>query len=262
LSVSLNLAHEQLREQQQKQYEKRLCYADLKVIASEQGLFSFLPRYLDLSTLCFDKVKNYSQFRRYVKSISRLNYLQFANFDFDRSTFLTLTINDDFIDDEKSIRYALNRVECYFRRKGIVYYIIVKELGTKTNRLHYHAILFNVSYLLIKVLRRFWRIGNIKIQEAKNSRGGVYYLVSYIKKGLNCQWSRGFFKNEILSNDVFYLVKYDKSTKQVYIDNIFNSPYVSKKDYKIFKGRLNKSEMALLINRNEKLDLRRCKGVP
>jgi hypothetical protein len=52
------------------------------------------------------------------------------------------------------------------------------------------------------------------------------------------QWSRGFFKKEILNNQVFYLVKYDRLTEKVYIDNIFNAPFISKLDYKIFQSRL------------------------
>jgi hypothetical protein len=84
-----------------------------------------------------------------------------------------------------------------------------------------------------------WRIGkDIKINEIKNINGGVYYLTSYIKKGLRLQWSREFFKKKIIRNDVFYLVKYNKLTKKVYIDNIFDAPFISKMDYKIFKNRI------------------------
>jgi hypothetical protein len=219
-------------------------------------VFLFLHSNLDISTLCAVKVKSYSQYRRFVKSVSRLNYLQFSGFNFGRCTAITLTISNDYIGNKKAIRLALNRFEDMLKRKGIFYYVIVKELGDLTYRLHYHAILFNAPKLDMLEVDKVWRIGtDIKFQEVKGVRGGVYYLVSYVKKGLNLQWSRGFFKNGVLSNGVYYLVKYNKATSSVYVDNVFNSPCISKRDYRIFKGRLNKSEMALLIKRNENLNI-------
>ena len=200
---------------------------------------------LDISTFCAVKQKTYSQHRRFIKSINRLNYLQFAGFNFGRCTSITLTISEDFIKDKKSIRCALNRFEDMLRAKAIPYYIIVKELGDLHDRQHYHVILFNAPFLDMNEVDKIWRVGSdIRFKEIKNVRGGVYYITSYIKKGLNLQWSRGFFKAGLLRNDVFYLVKYDKATRQLFINNIWNAPFITKKDYKIFKGRMTSAEMA------------------
>jgi hypothetical protein len=196
---------------------------------------------LDLSTLC----AVFSQRRRFIKSISRLDYLQWIGFNFGRCSALTLTISNDYIGDKHAIRNALNRQEDMLRRYGVRYYVIAKELGELHNREHFHAILFNAPKLDLQELDKVWRIGqDIKIKEIKNPRGGVFYITSYVKKGLNLQWSRAFFKNGLLSNGVYYLVKYDKATRQLYINNIWNAPFITKKDYDIFKGRMSSAEMA------------------
>jgi hypothetical protein len=200
---------------------------------------------LAISTLCAVKKNKYSQHRRFIKSINRLNYLQFTGFNFGRCTSLTLTISEDFIKDKKAIRNALNRVEDMLRAKAVPYYIIVKELGDLHDRQHYHVILCNAPYLDKFEVDKIWRIGtDVKLREIRNVRGGVYYITSYIKKGLNLQWSRGFFKSGYLSNSVYYLVKYDKATRELFINNVWNSPSVSKSDYQKFKGRMTSAEMA------------------
>lgn len=203
--------------------------------------FLLKDSYLDISTFCND----YSQKRRFIKTINRLNYLQFIKFNFGRCSFLTLTISNDYINDKVQIRYALIRLEGFLRRNNIHFYIIAKEKGSNTDRLHYHLILLQAPYLEIEKVFKIWRIGHIKIQEAYNSQGGVFYIVYYLKKGLNLQFSREFFKRKILNNNVYYLVKFDKITKETFIDNPFNSPSISKKDYRIFKSRLTNSEIAL-----------------
>lgn len=208
---------------------------------------------LDLPTFwgANQKTFNYSQYRRFVVSISRLNYLRYIEFDFGRCSAITFTISNDFINYSIMIRNALHRIDDYFRRLGIKFYIVAKELGEETNRLHYHYILINAPYLEPMKVSQIWNIGtDIKFKEIKNYgygvAGGVAYITNYIKKGLNLQWSRAFFKEKILSNEVYYLVDYDKKTKKVYIDNIFNASFISKKDYRIFKNKLESAKLANL----------------
>lgn len=111
------------------------------------------------------------------------------SFNFGRSTFLTLTISDDYIDDDKAIKFFRSRLERYLLAQGISFYIII-ELGDLTHRLHYHLILFNAPYFIIEELCKVWHIGNVKIQEVKNTNGTIYYLAYYIKKGLNMNFYR------------------------------------------------------------------------
>lgn len=275
MSISLNLTQEVLREGQVKEVEKRLCYADLKVIASEQGLFSLKNSSLDLSTLygvSLKRCSDYSQYRRQVKSMSRLNYLQYIGFNFGRCSAIALTINKDYIDDKKSIILALNRFERYLRRQGIDKYIIAKEQGELHRREHFHAILFDASFIPVSYemyqgyalehhlflparelrnnLDDIWRIGqDIRIKEIKNVRGGVFYICSYIKKGLNLQWSRGFFKESLLRNDVYYMLHYDKKTGFIVPDEVFGV-YITKSDYNIFKSHIPSALLARLNLKN------------
>ena len=208
--------------------------------------FLFSHSSLDLPTFCAVKKKTYSQYRRFVKSRSRLNYLQFIGFDFGRCSALTLTISNDYIGDKKAIRNALNRQEDMLRRYGIDKYIIAKEEGELHRREHFHAILFNAPKLDLQELDKVWRIGqDIKIKEIKNPRGGVFYLTSYIKKGLGLQWSRGFFKEGLLRNDVYYTLDYDKTTGIITPDKVFGA-YITKSDYFFFKSHIPSALLARL----------------
>ena len=220
------------------------------------GFFNFKNSLLDISTFCVhfenkNSIKNfgYSAYRRYIKSINRINYLQYIDFDFGRSTAITFSINEDYIDDKKAIRNALCKVEKFLRRKGIKYYIVAKELGEKTNRLHYHYIVFNCPFINKDKITKIWGLGWVWLQEVVNYKGGIVggvaYIVSYLKKGLNLQFSRAFFKEGILRNDVYYTVYYDKVFKRVFPHPIFGT-YITKKDYRIFSGRCSASELALL----------------
>ena len=193
----------------------------------------------------------YSQHRRQVKSINRLNYLQYTGFDFGNTVFLTLTINNKYINNDVAIVNARNRIQRWLRRRGIKYYIIAKEYGTKNNRLHYHLIIFQFPEQFKnnnrarkyknKFIAPIWHIGWVDLRQSYNKLGGVFYVVSYLKKGANLQFSRSFFKERLLNNNVYYLVSYDKNTKQVglysKLSKIFGA-YVSKQDYKIFTNKL------------------------
>ena len=236
------------------------------------GLAFLLPySSLDLPTFCLASSKRYpeySQYRRFVKSRSRLNYLQYIGFGFGRCSAITLTISSAYINDKKSIRYALNRFESMLRRKDIDKYIIAKEEGELHRREHFHAILFDAPFIPVsyQIAREYalvhrlhlseralrdnlddiWRIGqDIKIKEIKNIRGGVFYLASYIKKGFYLQWSRGFFKESLLRNDVYYTLDYDKTTGIITPDKVFGA-YITKSDYFFFKSHIPSALLARL----------------
>ncbi len=200
----------------------------------------------------------YSQHRRQVKSLNRLNYLQYIDFYFGNTVFLTLTVNDVYIDNDVAITNARNRVQRWLRRRGIKYYIIAKEYGTLHGRLHYHLIIFQFPVQFEtnqqardykdKFIAPIWRVGFADLERSYNKLGGVFYVVSYTKKGVNLQFSRAFFKERWISNNVYYLVGYDKTTKRVglysKLAEVFG-PYVSRSDYQIFTNKVPASVFAL-----------------
>jgi len=196
-------------------------------------------------------VDGYSKHRRFIRSINRINYLQYINFDFGRSTALTLTISDKFIDDDKAIINGLERVERYLKSIGVKYFIVSKEYGDLNNRLHFHIVAINCPYIEQDKINKVWGLStrNVELQEITDYKGGIVggvaYLVDYIKKGVNLQFSRAFFKEGLIRNDVYYTVYYDKVFKRVFPNPVFGA-YITKRDYKIFKGRLSAPELALL----------------
>ena len=193
---------------------------------------------------------SYSQHRRQVKSLNRLNYLQYTHFDFGSTVFLTLTISDTYVNDKRAIYNAKKRLQRWLRRRGIKYYIIAKEYGALHGRLHYHLVIFQfpVKFETNQQARDYknefivpvWRIGFCDLERSYNKLGGVFYVVSYAKKGVNLQFSRAFFKERLLSNNVYYLLGYNKDTKKVGLysplSKIFGA-YVSKFDYEVFTNR-------------------------
>jgi len=163
---------------------------------------------------------------------------------------MTFTLNDEYINNKKLIRVRLRRVERYLDSLGVDYYIKGKEYGDLNNRLHFHIVAINCPYIPQDKINKVWGLSNcnVELQEIKDYKGGIVggvaYLVDYIKKGVNLQFSRAFFKEGILRNDVYYTVRYDKTTLKVVPHPVFGT-YITKKDYKIFRGRLSVSELAL-----------------
>jgi hypothetical protein len=200
--------------------------------------------------------------RRFIRSIGRLNYLKYTKFYFGRCTALTATINDDYIDNPEAIRVARQRLVRYLKEQGVKYYIVAKELGSQTNRLHYHYVIINAPKLNHEEVINAWGIGYVYLQELKNNRieeelsiedvpkpdnvadGAIFYISKYLKKGLNLQFSRSWFRDGILRNDVYYLVEYDKTTNQVKLNDFSrkyfdNKPYVTKNEFASFFAHYN-----------------------
>ena len=202
---------------------------------------------------------SYSQHRRQVKSLNRLNYLRYIDFYFGNTVFLTLTVNDVYINDSVAIRNARDRVQRWLRRRGVKYYIIAKEYGALHGRLHYHLIIFQFPVKFEtnqqardykdKFIAPIWRVGFADLERSYNKLGGVFYVVSYTKKGVNLQFSRAFFKERWISNNVYYLVGYNKDTKKVGLysplSKIFGA-YVSKFDYQVFTNRTVPADVFVL----------------
>jgi hypothetical protein len=66
--------------------------------------------------------------------------------------------------------------------------------------------------------------------------GAVFYVSSYLKKGLDLRFSRSWFNDGILRDDVYYLVEYDKDKKVVRLNDYSikyfdKKPFVTKKEF-------------------------------
>lgn len=104
------------------------------------------------------------------------------------SVFLTLTYSDEFVPNDEG-RLVLNKkdLQNYFKRvrheTPKIKYFGVGEYGEKTNRPHYHAIVFNSDE---KVLEQKWKKQNEPIgivQCDKVTQGSIHYVTKYILKG-------------------------------------------------------------------------------
>lgn len=140
------------------------------------------------------------------------------------SYFLTLTYDNEHLTDcnKKDIQEFLNR----FRYKNKTRYLVVGELGDKTNRPHYHAIIFPekpiddlerinnskvLPYYKSNKVASQWQKGNVMITEASPSTIAytVGYMVSKKKKttfkmqsqGLGYKFFEDLKKTYILSDN-------------------------------------------------------------
>jgi len=212
----------------------------------------------------------FTKHRRFIRSIGRLNYLKYINFYFGRCSALTATISDDFINDKRAIDNARLQLVRYLKKQGIKYYIVAKELGSQTNRLHYHYVIINAPKLNHEEVINAWGIGYVYLQELKNKKieeelsiedepnpnvadGAIFYISKYLKKGLNLQFSRSWFRDGILRNDVYYLVEYDKATNKVKLNDFSkkyfnNKAFVTKNEFRSFFAHYDVEDTKRVMN--------------
>lgn len=107
----------------------------------------------------------------------------------DSALFLTLTYNTDDVPitkngymtlDKTHIQKYLKRIRFSYHKRGIkstIKYYCAGEYGGKTNRPHYHIILFNVDEATAAYE---WRLGNIHFGTAEGA--SISYTTKYIMK--------------------------------------------------------------------------------
>nr|QJB19768.1 MAG: replication initiator protein [Microvirus sp.] len=114
--------------------------------------------------------------------------------DHKEASFITLTYNDENLSDQFQIR----DIQLFFKRlrkrlgKKILYYL-VGEVGPKTHRLHYHAIIFGYwpsDTILIRKnphplytspeLESCWKLGNVSVGAVNQQT--INYCSGYITK--------------------------------------------------------------------------------
>lgn len=109
--------------------------------------------------------------------------------------FCTFTYNDDNLPDNALFRYSdfqnfIKKVRVYIQRKKYSYklrYIVVGEFGDKrkTERPHYHAIIYGVPYNkeFVDLFRKYWTKG---FSDYKPARSGAFnYITKYCVKSLS-----------------------------------------------------------------------------
>lgn len=109
------------------------------------------------------------------------------------ATFLTLTYDDDHVPviDGKLSLYKKD-LQNFFKRlryyqdktkKNAIRYYAVGEYGSKTDRPHYHAILFNADYDMCDLS---WDKGNLYFGEVNDKSIG--YVTGYVQKSFYKTW--------------------------------------------------------------------------
>ena len=97
------------------------------------------------------------------------------------SYFVTLTLSDDYINEDKSllIRRFLERIRKYH---GVsVRHWIISEYGERTNRFHYHGLFFDIPFHRTQLLK-YWKYGHIVIKPITPRR--ISYITQYVNKNL------------------------------------------------------------------------------
>lgn len=108
----------------------------------------------------------------------------------DTAYFLTLTYDDEKLpfnaktgtpelrkSDYQRFKKRLRKQQSEISFKKIRYYS-VGEYGTKTNRPHYHSILFNLEPALVSKLPDIWQNGHIDIGDV--TPASVHYVTKYV----------------------------------------------------------------------------------
>lgn len=102
------------------------------------------------------------------------------------SVFVTLTYNDESLPADQGRQSQRADVRAFLQRlrralPKRIRYFICPEFGTKTNRLHYHGILFGVSAFDAEAIDRAWAKGFTQVGECNPKT--IAYCAKYILKG-------------------------------------------------------------------------------
>lgn len=97
------------------------------------------------------------------------------------SFFVTLTLSDDYINEDHSIliRRFLERIRKHYKRS--CRHWIISEYGDQTKRLHFHGILFDIPFPRHQLLA-LWKYGHVTIKPLTSRRIG--YVTTYVNKNI------------------------------------------------------------------------------
>ena len=107
-------------------------------------------------------------------------------YNHEGAAFVTLTYDEKNYPKDGSLSIEdyqnwLKRLRYYIAPRKLRYYI-VGEYGSQTQRAHYHAIIFGVSYLEESLLKKSWDKGFLHVGDVNESSIG--YTMKYITKGM------------------------------------------------------------------------------
>lgn len=97
------------------------------------------------------------------------------------SSFITFTVNDDYVKGDGSVRKReMQLLHKRFRKAGAKFrYLVIGDYGEKTQRKHYHGIYIGLDTALAKDLcKRFWNVGFCDVEPVLSSN--VSYVVRYV----------------------------------------------------------------------------------
>lgn len=108
------------------------------------------------------------------------------SYNHGNSVFVTLTYNDESLPADQGRQSQRADVRAFLQRlrralPQRVRYFICPEFGSKTNRLHYHGILFGVSTFDAKAIDDAWGKGFTQVGECNPKT--IAYCAKYILKG-------------------------------------------------------------------------------
>lgn len=100
--------------------------------------------------------------------------------------FVTLTYNDESLPENPNRKNQSRDVQTFLKRLRIrlpqkIRYFICPEFGDKTERLHYHGILFGVSAFDTAAINDAWGNGFVQLGECNPKT--IAYCTKYILKG-------------------------------------------------------------------------------
>lgn len=104
--------------------------------------------------------------------------------------FLTLTYNDNTIPiseggyslARRDFQLFMKRLRKHANQKQKIKYYACGEYGDKTERPHYHAIVFNLPKPFDKYIQKAWKLGHIHIGTV--TEASIFYTTKYALKGL------------------------------------------------------------------------------
>lgn len=168
-------------------YKKIAPDSHFKLYHHEHGLFPKQDYFLNVDCgRCLNCFRKYMSRWRF-----RLLYecLALSPSQMDRTYFVTLTLENKFYTEKKLelkkyVRKFLERLR--YRTGKSVRHFIVTERGEKKNRLHFHAIFFDVHFNMAE-LYKYWLYGFIEYRKLRSPpytlSQSISYCTSYVTKG-------------------------------------------------------------------------------
>ena len=149
----------------------------------------------------------------------------------EKPTFLTLTFAENITDIKYANRQFTNFIKRMSRRiDKQLRYVAVHEFQ-KRGAIHYHVIIFNLSYMTKSELEKIWSHGYAHIELVKDA-GLPYYMTKYISKSFSDPRCKGV-KRYFYSLENHSLVIRDNlrclyELKMMKPQDLIKEPYLSK----------------------------------